>query len=124
MFWNQEKRERENEKLDASLTEIVEAMNNANLLRRVLYISSVGNLLVWIICIIFSDKIVYMSGFLGGITSKPVTIALLILFFLGIFMAYSVFRLKFPDIENNKLLESKFMSSIEYQENSNKRWLI
>jgi ABC-type antimicrobial peptide transport system permease subunit len=42
----------------------------------------------------------------------------------GLFTAYCLCRLKFPDIEDTKNLESEMMASFNYQSHSTKRWFI
>jgi hypothetical protein len=42
----------------------------------------------------------------------------------GLFTAYCLCRLKFPDIEDTKNLESEMRASFNYQSHSTKRWFI
>jgi hypothetical protein len=45
-------------------------------------------------------------------------------FGLGLYVAYSLCRLKFPDIETNKSLAGDVMGSFNYQASSAKRWYV
>ena len=113
-----------NENFEKNLTRFVEDMGDSSWLWKVLYFTVIFHILSWIFVIFFSKIEVFRANRLGGLTSKPVFISLSIPFFLSFALAYSIFRLKFPDMEENKTLDSDLMSSLEYQNNSNKRWIL
>ena len=50
-------------------------------------------------------------------------IVLAIVFGIGMWLTYSLFRLRFPDIEEQRL-DSEVMGSFAYQTNSTKRWMV
>ena len=43
---------------------------------------------------------------------------------LGLFAAYCLLRIRFPDVEDNKNLASEMMASFTYQADSTRRWYI
>ncbi|HSK73854.1 MAG TPA: hypothetical protein VK892_19305 [Pyrinomonadaceae bacterium] len=70
-------------------------------------------------------KLVYESfSLIFGLSDKLGISLLGFPFGFGLFIAYCLARLKFPDIEDNKNLESDMMASFSYQANSTKRWFI
>lgn len=124
MFWNHEKRERENEKIAAGYSRIVEDLGNRRLLFRFLWICLSGNILVWL-CVFFIPNLVYkFSSLVFGLSDKIGWILLGFPFGFGLFSAYCLARLKFSDIEDNKNLESEMMASFNYQSHSTKRWFV
>lgn len=42
----------------------------------------------------------------------------------GLYLAYTIFRIKMPDVEENKTLNSDFMGSMDYQTAANKRYYV
>jgi hypothetical protein len=83
----------------------------------------VANAIVWLCVILFAD---FISEYFLRITDVNEKIAAIILgipFGLGTFFVYSLFRLKFPDIEDQNA-ESDVMGSYNYQSHSAKRWHI
>ncbi len=124
MFWESKKDEIINEKFDQNLTQFVEDLKDVSWLRKVLYFTLIFHAVCWIFVLFFSNIGIFLADKFGGLTSKPVFLALSIPFFFGFTTVYSIFRLKFPDMEENKHLNSDLMASLEYQNNSNKRWIL
>jgi len=124
MFGETEKDAKRNEKFDKNISQFVEDMGDKSVSNGFLILSGIALIISWLSVLLFSNFAVFFYEKLGGFTSKPVTIILLVPFFAGFIFAYSVFRLKFPDMEENKLLESDLMASLDYQNNSNKRWFL
>lgn len=124
MFWNTEKNEKINAEFDENFSDFMEVLANRAWLWRVLSFCLFCLFSVWGFVIFFSNIFLAIVRVLGGFTSKQTLLLLGIPFILGIVSAYSIFRLKFPDIEENKLLESDLMASISYEQNANKRWFI
>ena len=124
MFWESKKDQIRNEKFDQNLTRFVEDLGDVSRLRKVLYFTLIFHVISWLFVLLFSNIGVFLVDKFGGFTAKPVFFALSIPFFLGFASVYSIFRLKFPDMEENKHLNSDLMASLAYQNNSNKRWLL
>ena len=124
MFWNTEKNEKINAEFDENFSDFMEVLANRAWLWRVLSFCLFCLFSVWAFVIFFSNVFLAIVRVLGGFASKQTLLLLGIPFILGIVSAYSIFRLKFPDIEENKLLESDLMASIKYEQNANKRWFI
>lgn len=124
MFWNHEKRERENEKIAADYSRIVEDLGNKRLLFRLLWICLAGNIVIWL-CVFLIPNLVYKVFSSIFDLSDKIGISLLgIPFGFGLFFAYCLARLKFSGIEDNKNLESEMMASFNYQSHSTKRWFV
>lgn len=124
MFWETKKQAKINEDFDQSISQFVEEMADNRVRRGFLILSGIVLSTGWLFVFLFSNLAVLLSEKFGGFTSKPVVIVLFVPFLAGFVFAYSVFRLKFPDMEDNKLLESDLMASLDYQNNSNKRWFL
>lgn len=122
MFWNNKKQEKQDEETAQTLIDFAETLNSSKqafqILRRYLFL----NIFIWAIVLIFPNLMVILFGILG---SGKISI-----FFLGIpfgaslFLAYTFFRIKFPDVEANKTLDSDLMSSMNYQSSANKRFYV
>lgn len=124
MFWNTEKNEKINAEFDENFSEFIELLENRTMLWRILSFCLFCLFSVWVFVFFFSNIFLSIVRVLGGFTSKQTMLLLGIPFIFGIVSAYSAFRLKFPDMEENKLLDSDLMASINYEQNANKRWLI
>ena len=123
MFWETKKDEIANEKFDESLTKIVDGLSNRKSLFRFLWIFAALNVFIWITVSLFHKFVNERFRQIFDISDKAGLGILLVPFFIGIFITYSLCRLKFPDIEENKL-QSEMMASYSYQAHSMKRWYI
>jgi hypothetical protein len=123
MFWETKKDEIANEKFDESLTKIVDGLSNRKSLFRFLWIFAALNVFIWITVSLFHNFVNERFRQIFDISDKAGLGILLVPFFIGIFITYSLCRLKFPDIEENKL-QSEMMASYSYQAHSMKRWYI
>ena len=123
MFWETKKDEIANEKFDESLTKIVDGLSNRKSLFLFLWIFAALNVFIWITVSLFHNFVNERFRQIFDISDKAGLGILLVPFFIGIFITYSLCRLKFPDIEENKL-QSEMMASYSYQAHSMKRWYI
>lgn len=123
MFWQSEKDEKRDEHIDKSITEIVEALSDKSVLYRFLRNCTVLNTIVWFVAVFFYEAANYYYLQIAGMSNEAGIGILLVPFFLGTFITYSLWRLKFPDIEDNNL-QSGMMASYSYQSHSMKRWYI
>ena len=121
MFGESKKQAKINADFDKNLSQFVDDMAHRRVQRGFLFIAGAVLGLSWLCVFLFSNFAVYFFDKLGGIASKPVFFLLCIPFLAGFAFAYSICRMKFPDMEENKLLESDLMASLDYQSSSNKR---
>lgn len=106
----------------SNMIEIVEALGYRQNIFRLLTFSAMVNLLIWVVAILFADRVYTVMSYV--VPDKIAAIVLGIPFAAGMFMAYCLFRLKMPTIEDNKHLDSDMMASFAYQSDSTKRWLV
>jgi len=123
MFWESEEDEKLNEKFDAGLSGLVDGLSDRTRLFRFLWISIALNIVLWLSVIFFHEFVNERYRQLLGASNKIGIGVLIIPLALGFFITYSLCRIKFPDIEENKL-QSEMMSSYNYQSRSMKRWYI
>lgn len=123
MFWETKKDEIVNEKFDAGITRIIGGMSNKIFLLRFLWISASINLAVWL-CVVFFHQAVNQAYTRVFDLSDKIGVGILVFpLMFGFFIAYSLCRLKFPDLEENEL-QSEMMASYSYQAHSMRRWYI
>lgn len=124
MFWETKKSEKENEALDRDLTEIIEGLESRRTLLRFLAVWLTVDVFVWLAVLAAPHQIYQGFGLVYGLSDKLGLSTLGLPFAGGLFAAYCLLRLKFPDVEENKNLDSEMMASFRYQEHSTKRWFI
>lgn len=116
-------KEDSDDRLAETINEAVEAMSNRGILRRAVFLLGVVNLLIWLSVLVFSGSV--RDGFsqVWAGSDRIAKVVLAIVFGIGMWLTYSLFRLKFPDIEEQRL-DSDVMGSFAYQSNSTKRWMV
>lgn len=120
MFWENEK---EDPQIAQNFSKVVDSMADRNLLRRFRLIGFLTNCLVWSAVFLMPETI-YKGFNLVNAFSNKLSLGLLgIPLIFTTFTIYGLFRLKFPDIEEQKL-DSEMMSTFAYQANSAKRFWI
>jgi hypothetical protein len=122
MFWNTKNSEKADDETAAKVVQIVEDLGNPWVLYRFLFVGIAGNVIIWLAVLIFPNSIYRVFG--NIISDKIGMIILGVPLSFGLFTAYCLLRLKFPDIEDNKNLDSKMMASFNYQTDSTKRWFV
>lgn len=115
--------EEENDKVAESLNQGIEALANRRTLFYFLIFCGVANAILWLCVILFADWVTEIFLRVSDVNEKISAMVLGIPFGLGTFFVYSLFRLKFPDIEDQNT-ESDVMGSYNYQNHSTKRWHI
>lgn len=117
----------ENEKEDTKIANnfiiVVDSMAERNVLWRFFLIGILTNLLLWTAVFLMPEKIYQGFTLVSGLSDKLAMGLLGIPLFFTAFTIYSLFRFKFPDIEEQKL-QSEMMSTFAYQANSAKRFWI
>jgi hypothetical protein len=117
-------KEKQDDLIDAAVSKFVEKADGRRRLLMILGLSLLGNFLIWMIVLFASDTIMFAAAVIGAFSSKLRNALFLIPIASGFMSAYSVFRMIFPDIENNRNLAPGLMSSFEYQNNSGKRYAV
>jgi len=120
MFWNEEEAE---DRLGDNLNNFVDGMADRRNLIRFLLFCGFANLLIWLCVIIFPAAVRDSFVLVNEVSDKISKATLAVPFGLGLFFTYSLFRLKFPDVEEQKL-DSDLMASFHYQAHSLRRWWI
>lgn len=122
MFGNRS--EENDEAIAENLVDFSDALGYRYMAIRFVKIFLVLNGLIWLAAIIFPNFAIFLFERLGGIGGK-VSMAMLI--FPGIFgftLFYSLIRLTLPDVEENKMLDSELMGSVNYQSSASRRYLV
>lgn len=119
------RRDKEKDGRDSSeFIETVENFSARNHLLRICLLCALLNLAIWIAVFSIPEQVYYLFVSLNEISQKLSVAALSIPLWLTFLMTYAILRLKFPEIEDHKRLESNFMGSFNYQSHSVKRWRI
>lgn len=121
MFWKDA--DESSEKFAENVNSLVENMGNRRNSFRFLIFFGVANLIIWLCVILFSEAVTEAFLLVHNVSDKNSFVVLSIPLWLGMFATYAVFRLKFPDIEDQKT-DSDVMSSYNFQIHSTKRWYI
>lgn len=124
MFWKNE--EEDDDKVAENLSKGIENLADRRTLFFFLIFCGVSNAIIWLCVILFGEWIMEVFLRVADVNEKLSAIILGIPFGLGTFFVYSLFRLKFPDIEDQNA-EFDVMGSYNYQNHSTKRrhiWLV
>lgn len=121
MFWKTD--EEEDDRIAENLNRGIESLANRQTLFYFLTFCAVSNSIIWLCVILFSEWISDIFLRIADVNEKLSAIILGIPFGLGMFFVYSLFRLKFPDLEDRNA-ESDVMGSYNYSNHSTKRWHI
>jgi hypothetical protein len=81
------------------------------------------NLLYWISVVFFPGDVFSAFSAVGDISNKAVVLMISIVFGTGAWLTYSLFRVRFPDLENYAGSTGVF-SSFAHQENSYRRFRV
>lgn len=101
----------------------VDALANRTTLRRHVLVLGTVNLLIWLSVFIFPVDVRHGFTQVWNGSDKIGKVVLVLVFSVGMWLSYSLFRLKFPDIEEQPL-ETDVMASFAYQSNSSKRFAV
>jgi hypothetical protein len=101
----------------------VEAMADRRVLVRYVLVLGTVNLLMWVCVLLLTASV--RDGFsqVWSASDKIGKIVLAMVFGIGMWLTYALFRMKFPDIEEQRL-DSEIMGSFAYQSDSTKRWMV
>jgi hypothetical protein len=118
-----ESRERRDEEFAALVNSRIDALADRRILWLNIAILSFANLIVWLSVILFPADVLHAWQTVDNLDEKIAFTVLAITFGLGMWLTYSLFRLRFPDIENPRFDEEVF-ASFSYSLHSTKRWRI
>ena len=106
-----------------NLNKVVEGLSDRKTLYRFVIVLGVLNLVLWLAVLIFPSYVRNAWQSVYNVSGKIAMAALGIPFGLGLYLTYSLFRLKFADIEDQNI-ESAPMGSFNYHSHSQKRWMV
>lgn len=118
--------EKKEEKIARVLDRHVDAMDDRSTLKRYIYVLGSLICLFWISVLIFPYEVYRAFEKVGNIDDRVVLMIVVMIFGVGMWFTYALFRVRFPDIENRKL-GSEFLSWLEHQQNSFRRfhvWIV
>ena len=120
-FWQEDSDD--DDKFAETVNTSVDAMSDRRTLLRFIYILGTINLLIWA-SVLFVPAAV-RDGFnrVWNVNQKISMIVLALVFGVGMWLSYSLFRLKFPDIEEQRL-DADIMGSFAYQSDSTKKYRV
>src|SRR5688500_6633455 len=116
-------KEHSDDRLAQKINANVEAMADRASLIRYVFVLSAINLLIWMSVLVFSGSVREGFGQVWQASDKIAKVVLGVVFGIGMWLTYSLLRLKFPDIEEQRL-DSEVMGSFAYQADSTKRWMV
>ena len=122
MFWNRKKQEKQDEETAQTLIDFAEELNSPFVAYRLLWRFLLINIIIWLLVLLFPNFFVRLFEILGN--GKLSMVLLGVPFGFGLYLAYIIFRIKIPDVEENKTLNSDLMGSLDYQTASNKRYFV
>ncbi len=114
------RQERRDENLARSVSSNVEAMSHRPTLKKYVYLLSGVNLLFWASVLLRPYDVLTAFNKVAEINNKIVFLVLTSIFGIGMWLTYSIFRLKFPDLEN-RTESNEVMSAFADQENSTRK---
>jgi hypothetical protein len=119
-FWQEDKSD---DQFAEKLSRGVEAMSDRRTLIRFIWILGTINLLIWLSVLIVPVDV--RDGFdtVSQLNRKVGGIVLALVLGLGMWLSYSLLRLKFPDIEEQRL-DADVMGSFAYQSDSTKKYRV
>jgi len=118
-----ERREQRDEELAALVIRNMEAMSDRRTLHVYISVLAAVNGLIWLCVAVFPRDVEYAWGKVSDLDDRIAAVMIAIIFGLGFWLTYTLFRLKFPNIEEQNL-DKQFLSSFHYSQHSIKRFRI
>jgi hypothetical protein len=118
-----EKKDDDDSRIADRLNTAVEGLSNPGYLYRALIVLGLSNVILWLCVVVFPADVRYAFEKVINLNGKLGIAFLGIPLGLGLFLTYSLFRLKFADIEEQNV-ESGPMGSFNYQSQAQKRYLV
>lgn len=117
------KYERRDEEFANLVNRNVEALSNRRTLLIYVSILVTINALVWLSVLLFPLDIADAWATVSDLDDKLAFTLVAIIFGVGMWLTYALFRLKFPDLENPEF-EKEVLASFHYSQHSTRRWRI
>lgn len=117
------RQERRDEEFASVLIHNIEAMSDRRTLRVFLAILTALNGFIWLSVILFPGDVKHAWAVVTNLDDKIAAVIIAMVFGLGMWLTYSLFRLKFPDLESPKFGD-EVLASFNYSLHSTKRWRI
>ena len=117
------RRERSDEEFANAINRNVEALSDRRTLTIHLAIVGTINLLIWLSVFLFPRDVDEAWETVSGVNNKITAVLIAIVFGLGFWLTYGLFRLKFHDLEN-KQFDNDILSSFHASEHSLKRYRV
>ena len=115
--------ERRDEELAALVNKHVDALSNRRTLKTHISILAGVNALIWLSVIVFPKDAATGWATANDVNDRLGFTVIAIIFGVGMWLSYSLFRLKYPDLEDAKF-EDEIFASQKYSDHSLKRWRI
>jgi len=119
----EERYERSDEEFASVVIRNVDALSNRRALWFYLAVLLASNTLVWFSVIIFPRDIKQAWEIVTNLDDKIAFLIISIVFGLGMWLTYALFRLKFPDLEDPDF-NNEMLASFSYSLHSTKRWRV
>lgn len=101
-----------------------ESLSDRQCLGWFIRLSVAANIIMWLSVLIFPQFILEIVLLVFEFSNKFMMLLLGIPFGIGLWLAYGICLWIFPDVEDEKELDSDVMASYGYQENSRRRWIV
>lgn len=119
----EQRRDETDSRIDEGFSKGIELLSDRSNIYRALIVLGICNLILWLSVLIFPSFVGSVWANVGRVSDKVAVALLGIPFGLGLYLTYSIFRLKFDDVEHQNV-ESTPLGSFNYQSQSQKRYLI
>lgn len=119
-FWNDEDGD---ERTAANLNHALQRMADRTVLKRFFFVCLGLNVLIWISVLLFPRDVHGAFRSVHDASNKLSSTVLGLIFGIGMFLAYTIFRLRFPDIEEQDF-NADVMATFAYQSRSTRRWRV
>lgn len=90
--------ERREESFERTLTRGVEALSDRRTLKRYIIILSVVNVLIWASVLLVPNDVLWAFERISSIDGKLTGMVLAVVWGIGLWLTYSLFRLKYPQL--------------------------
>jgi len=117
------RQERHDEEFARLLINSVDALSNRKTLWIYVAILGTANAIIWLSVIIFPRDVMQAWFRVTDLDDKIGGMVIAILFGIGMWLTYSIFRLRFPDLEDPKFRD-EVLASFNYSMHATKRWRV
>ncbi len=115
--------EKRDEEFAAIWNGAVDAMSDRRTLWRFLGILATANSVIWLSVIIFPRNVSNAWSKVTDVNDKFGALVVAIIFGIGLWLTYSILRLRIPDVED-QTLDAEIFGSVTYHARANKRFFV